>query len=403
MPAVPATTLVVDFGAFSTGAAVLVDDQATLLHDPLTGAAWWPSPSALDAVPDESRPTHLSAESRRPGLDSHLATEAEPGSRASLSAFLDSLRVQAVTSAARPIDRVTLTVPASYQLGDRRRERLIAAGEAAGFAEVELLSSATAVVLDAQGAATLPDGSLVLVCELGQTWSTTLLRVSRHEIVPLAAESAGSGRDLDTLLLADLRAHAGGWLESSLSLPGEEGALARHHATEFVRQLKHAVAGQDERAEVSGQLAPGAPVYRLSRVRLDRLAEPGLRWIGASCRSLLARAASGWAGGSESWNAGTGGWGAARPGAASPYGPGNPLSPASTLVDVEAIVIVGGHARLAVAEQILRDELRRPMIRLDDPELAADRGRTPEVAHRAGGLGRADRAGPAGALVGRRG
>jgi hypothetical protein len=173
------------------------------------------------------------------------------------------------------------------------------------------------------------------------------------------------------LLLADLRAQAGGWLEHRLGLPGEDGVRAKDLATEFLRQLKHAVAGQDVRAEVSGQLAAGAPVYRLARARLDRLAEPGLRWVGASCRSLMARAASGWAGAAA---AGTAGWGAAQPGTAGQFGPGHPLSPASTLADVQAVVIAGGHAGLAAAEQILREELRRPIIRLDDPDLATVRG-----------------------------
>src|SRR5690606_3467153 len=100
-------------------------------------------------------------------------------------------------------------------------------------------------------------------------------------------------------------------------------------------------------AEVSGQPAPGAPLYTLGRPWLDRLAEPGLRWLGASSRSLVARLAAGRAGPATR--------------------PVDALSGLATLADVQAVVLAGGHARLAVAERILHEELGRPVIRLDDP------------------------------------
>ena len=40
--------LVVDFGAHSTGAAVVVGDQATLIREPLTGALLWPSQLSVE-------------------------------------------------------------------------------------------------------------------------------------------------------------------------------------------------------------------------------------------------------------------------------------------------------------------------------------------------------------------
>jgi WD40 repeat protein len=41
---------------------------------------------------------------------------------------------------------------------------------------------------------------------------------------------------------------------------------------------------------------------------------------------------------------------------------------------VHSILLAGGHARLTIAERILREELQRPVVRLDDPDLAAVRG-----------------------------
>jgi WD40 repeat protein len=209
-----------------------------------------------------------------------------------------------------------------------------------------------------------------------------LLRSYHDEVVPLAHESASYGHDLDQLLLSDLWALARDWLEPRLALPGDDGLRARNQAEDFVRQMKHALTRLDDMAEVTGRIAADAPAYTLTRERLDRLAEPGLRWVGASCRSMLARAA---AGSTDLALAGTALTGTTRGGAAPP-GRGSGVSgcggvvargpglPGATLADIEAVILAGGHARLASAERILREELHRPVIRLQEPDLASLRG-----------------------------
>jgi molecular chaperone DnaK len=375
----PPATLVVDFGAHATGAAVVVGDQATLVRDPLTSAAVWPSQLSLDAnafyAGSAAERIRLAnprnaVEGPRRAVDTETLIslgERDLAPTAALSAFLGSIRAEASRIVPYRVDRLMLTVPTAYQLPDRRRDLLIAAGEEAGFPEVELVASAVATVLDAQSAIPFRDGSLVMVCDLGETWSTALLRINRDEVVPIAQESANSGRDLDALLLADLRAQAGDWLEPRLALPGDDGLRVRQQAADFVRQIKHALATLDDGAEVTGRLAGDAPPYRLSREWLDRLAEPGLRWIGASCRSMLARA-----------SAGSGGLALAGStlSAAMSQGPGapGPALPGATLADIDAVILTGGHSRLACAERILREELQRPVVRLNDPDLAAVRG-----------------------------
>jgi hypothetical protein len=187
-----------------------------------------------------------------------------------LSAFFAALRTEAIrllTHADRPgrpqppvIDRVTVVVPAWYPSADRGRDLLVAAGEAAGFAEVELIDWATAIVLslpsvgrplaqadrslarpdapaplDTPGPPEFPDGSLVLVWDLGQTWSTALLRVDREQVLPLAHESISAGQELDRRLLDDLRTQTGDWLEPRLAQPGEDGWWAQHEALEAGR------------------------------------------------------------------------------------------------------------------------------------------------------------------------
>jgi molecular chaperone DnaK len=369
----------------------------TLVRDPHSGAARWPTRVAFGtggtvtagaaAPPVRSinpctlltGPRPARANGRPDHPDAHPVT--------ALSAFFAALRTEAIrllTHADRPgrpqppvIDRVTVVVPAWYPSADRGRDLLVAAGEAAGFAEVELIDWATAIVLslpsvgrplaqadrslarpdapaplDTPGPPEFPDGSLVLVWDLGQTWSTALLRVDREQVLPLAHESISAGQELDRRLLDDLRTQTGDWLEPRLAQPGEDGWWAQHEALEFVRQMKHTLSQREPGAEVSGQPAAGAPMYTLSRPWLDRLAEPGLRWLGASSRSLVARLAAGRAG-------------------PAPTGPADARSGLATVADVQAVVLAGGHARLAVAERILQEELGRPVIRLDDPELAA--------------------------------
>jgi len=329
----PDPVLVVDLGSVSTGAAVVVGDQATLLREPPTGAQVWATPLPVEA-----------------------------GDLATLHAFLAALRAEALRVA--PVERLTLTVPASYQVPDRRRDVLISAGEAAGFAEVELFGAAEAVTLDAIGGAArdvgLEDGSLVLVCDLGQTWSTALLRITRGEAFQIMQETSTAGRDLDHRLFNDLRAQVGEWLDPRLAAPGEAGRRYWHEAADFLRQVKHALSPLAEDGEVTSRIGPDGPVYGLTREWLDRLAEPGLRWIAGSCRSLLARAAARWSGGGPA-----------------PAGYGAPVATVaqgSTMADVAAVILAGGHAHLAAAERVLREELLRPVIRLDDPELAAVRG-----------------------------
>ena len=53
-----------------------------------------------------------------------------------------------------------------------------------------------------------------------------------------------------------------------------------------------------------------------------------------------------------------------------------PELPGATLADIEAVILAGGHARLASAERILREELQRPVIRLERPRagIGARRG-----------------------------
>lgn len=294
--------LVVDAGTHSTTAALVVGERAALVREPVTGATIWAAGIA-DRQPD-----------RQPDR---------------LCGLLTAMRVEALRLCADQVERLTLTVPVSYPHADRRRDAMIEAGEKAGFAEVELISDAHAAVLDAYGLTRFADGALALVCDLGDTWAATLVQIHGDTVVELGQETSTAGRDLDEMLLRDV--HPGGH--------------SRSEAIEFLRRLKH---GLGEAEEIADRLDPAGAPYTLRRDWLDRLAEPGLRWIVASCRSLFARAA-----------AGVG---------------GHVLPPAATLTDVAAVILVGGSARLPSADWVLGAGLDRPVLRPAEPELAVLRG-----------------------------
>jgi hypothetical protein len=324
-----------------------VGERAALLREPATGANVWPS-----AAP------------------------------ANLVEFLGVLRAEAARVCADRVDRLTLTVPAGYGLPDRR-DALTELAETVGFRDVELITETHAAVEEAHAAAPFAQGALVLVCDLGDRWSTTLVQVANGEVVSLGHESSTAGRDLDTMLFDDLRTHGGPRFDARLLAPGEVGARVRHDAVTFLRGLKHALADVPEAA---GRPDPGAEEYRLTRDWLDRLAEPGLRWLVASCRSLVARAAAGLGtGAGPGFGAGTGtglgtgtgydmGPGTGGHGALGGHGTMAAVAPGSTLADVTAVLLVGGGARMPVAELIIREGLGRPVLLPTEPELAVVRG-----------------------------
>ncbi|MFC0530685.1 Hsp70 family protein [Phytohabitans kaempferiae] len=338
--------LVVDVGTSGTRVALAVGDRSGLLREPGSGSLVWPSSVCLD---DAGYLIGTAAERRkraiprryidgpRRAVDAQASVWLEgrevTGGEA-LSAYLAVVRGEARQQYGTDIGRVTLTVPAAYLPGDPRRDVLAAACEAAGFSDVELLSSAVAAALDPETGGGLPSGALVLVCVLGATWSVGLVQVRGNHTVQLGQETSGAGHDLDALLINDLRAEGRTWLEPLLAAPGDAGLRAYYEAIDFVRRLKHQLADAEE---VADHLTPITPPYRLTREWLAAFADPALQALVASCHSVLAGAGA-------------------------------------TPADLAAVVLAGGGARLPMVEPALRGALGRAVRRAAEPELAVARG-----------------------------
>jgi molecular chaperone DnaK len=338
--------LVVDIGAATSSAAIVAQDRTALLRDPYSGGNAWPSSILLD---DGGPLVGTAAERRkraaprryiegpRRAVDARAALWLESrevtGTEA-LTTYLAAMADEAHQVYGSTIRRLVLTAPAGYATPDDRRDQLIAIGEAVGFAEVELVDEAVAVALDPHTDAERPDGSLVLVFDLGVTWTVALVHRRGPESVQLAQHSAATGRDLDAMLLDDLRSEGRTWLEPLLNAPGDAGLRAYHEAVDFVRRLKHRLAEADE---VQDHLTPVTPAYRLTRQWLEAFAAPAVAALLDGAHAVVDTAGI-------------------------------------TLADLGAVVLAGGGARLPITAAALGDGLGHPLRRSAEPEFAAVRG-----------------------------
>ncbi|MEU7867947.1 Hsp70 family protein [Dactylosporangium sp. NPDC049140] len=335
-----------DIGSWALSAAVVRPDALHPVRERTSGALRWPGGATMagrsgllvGAAAEQARDEHPRqyVDGVRRAVDGSAPVWL--GDRQVHGVELVGAALEAVVEEARrvygPVARLVLSAPAAYRTHDPRREALVAAASLAGFPDAELVTDASAAVLDPSTMVEVPEGGHVLVCDLGATWTATLVQVQQGRPVPLSQESSGHGRDIDVMLVADLRAALAEWVEPAFAAGGDTGVRAGLHALDIVRRLKHRLADVPEAAE---EVESGVPPYRLDRRALDRLTEPAARWLIASARAVVARAGI-------------------RP------------------PDVAAVLLVGGGARLAGVGQILHTGLGVPVTRPADPELAVLRG-----------------------------
>lgn len=304
----PEPILAVDFGTSTSSAVLVADGRDRPVRDPLTSGFLWPSAVFRDGdrllVGSAAERRKQSAPERyRTGFKRVFAAGhtidlgGHPYEVVDLVAeLLGQLRAAVEPPSGRPVNRAVLTIPSSYGTNDPRRALMVEAGRRAGFTDVDLLFEPVAAALSPIVDGALPEGSTVLVYDLGGgTFDAALVRFADggHQVLGHAAEEHTGGRDIDALLVKHAVAHAGKELAAELdpAMTGsgtEVDALrGRLLAEDMLRNLKH-VLSSDETGV--GYLTARLPPVELTRPQLAKLVDQLVATTVACCRRLLAEA-----------------------------------------------------------------------------------------------------------------
>ncbi|MET3422503.1 WD40 repeat protein/actin-like ATPase involved in cell morphogenesis [Actinoplanes tereljensis] len=341
--------MVIDFGTSTSSAALVTGDRVRLVKEPGSGLWSWPSAVCRDGdrllvgTTAERRkrtdPAGYRAEFKR---DLGQQAPIPLGDRdyrveELVAALLTALREQA----GEPVRRALLTVPASYRPGDPRRALMIAAGEAAGFDDVELLAEPVAAALGPLSGDGFGIGDTVLVYDFGGgTFDAALVRFTGagREVLGHAALDDCGGRDIDALLIEHVRDSGGDSLAEALAVPADAPRAVRMRLglqfADFARVIKHQLSEVDEVEDFVSHLAPPS---RVDRSELTALVAPVLARTLDCCHRLLRECG---------------------------------VVPAQ----LAAVLLVGGTSRMPVVADTVARELGRPIRRPEDPDLAVVQG-----------------------------
>ncbi|MBU2667167.1 Hsp70 family protein [Actinoplanes bogorensis] len=287
--------LVFDLGTDTAAMALVADGEVRFLAEPGTGLLNWSSAICLDE--DEvvvgtaaenrrqSRPVGYRAEIKRDlGRGPVRLGDRDVEPLDLVVAVLRQARTVASRDAGVPVDHVLLTVPASYGPGDPRWDLMIAAGEAAGFTVVELITEPVAAALAPVAGPAFPPGSLILVYDLGGgTFDTALVRAGQEGPLRTGSVDGCAGRDLDAAIFADLAGQLGVAATGQTPLD----LLRRTQLADLVRLLKHDLT---DRSRATFVFAGTGETVTYERERLEAHAAPLLKATVDCCRRVLADA-----------------------------------------------------------------------------------------------------------------
>jgi molecular chaperone DnaK len=240
-------------------------------------------------------------------------------------------------------ERALVTVPASYEA--KRRELMVEAAQAAGFAEVELLDEPAAAAMARTRRA--EGDELVLVYDLGGgTFDAALVEFSGGRVTVVDSDGIDTigGANFDRAIEADLAAQAGDVLKEAFA-----GLRDKDRGDEWIRAKQAELTARDFCEEIKKQLSlteyaendlvlGGPPIlYELTRERLEELIDDELAATVDCCSRLIDACG-------RSWD------------------------------DVDGILMVGGSCRLPFIRERLTRETGRPIKPVLDLELAVCMG-----------------------------
>lgn len=303
--------LAIDYGTCSARAALAVDGRTELVREPASGSATWPASVFADGdnlivgTLAERRkriwPAAYRGEIKRDLTRDSAVTLDGRGypARALVTAVFSALKAEAEQQLdGQVLTRAVITVPASYDPSGPLRRVMIAAAEAAGFVDVDLLAEPVAAAWAplagvSPGAQPEPSSQLLVFDLGGGTFEGALVAVGadgRHEMLSHAALHDCGGRDLDQILFDEILGLYGPGLEPLLNPPGigeryqTTASRTRHELLDFSRAVKHQLS---DIAAVEDVFSPAGLLVSMRRERFVQLASPTLARTMACCQHLL--------------------------------------------------------------------------------------------------------------------
>jgi hypothetical protein len=348
----PEPILAIDFGT-STSAAILVTGKG---EQPITqrsgDSTTWPSAVCFDgtqlqvgASAEKLKRVHADRGRYRAEFKLELGRDApvDLGGQsftvlALITTVLEEIKKAAERAAGEPVSRAVLTIPASYDEADARRALMIAAAEDAGFGVVELVPEPVAAALAPAAGPPFPEGSLILVYDLGGgTFDTALVRVGPQgnavlghaAIDPSKGGHGSGGRDIDAALYDELLKSGGKPLADLVTT-----RRARLQLLTETEKLKRGLTEADAAEDYYGD---SDVLLAATRDRLEKLAAPVIERTIDCVRAMLA---------------GTG----------------------TAVGDVTEVLLVGGATQMPMVESAVVAAFGRPVRSAMDPQLAVVQG-----------------------------
>ncbi|MCK9875613.1 Hsp70 family protein [Frankia sp. Ag45/Mut15] len=320
--------LAIDYGTCSARAALAIEGRIELVREPASGSANWPASVFADGGnlivgTLAERRKRIWPAAYRGEIKRDLARDVAVGldgrgypPRALVTAVISTLKAEAELQlngggssgggsngaggagagggGGERLTRAVVTVPASYDPSGPLRRIMIAAAEAAGFVDVDLLAEPLAAAWSPLDGTQPEPGTLMLVYDLGGgTFEGALIEVGadgRHEMLSHSALHDCGGRDLDQILFDEILGLYGPGLEPLLNPPGSgemyqtTASRTRHELLDFARAVKHQLS---DIASVEDVFSPAGLLVSMRRDRFTQLASPTLARTMACCQHLL--------------------------------------------------------------------------------------------------------------------
>ncbi|EDX82951.1 DnaK family protein [Synechococcus sp. PCC 7335] len=346
----------IDFGTCNTSAALFLDGTLKPVKEPLKQSYSFPSSVFVtkqgqlvvgQAAENQRKmnPSHYRREFKRElgASNPYNLGEQEMLPEALVSELLRSLKKEAELMVNQQLTSTVVTIPASYQ--SHKQTLMLQAVEAAGFTDIRLLVEPVAAAIYythlVDGSQALKEGEILLVYDLGGgTFDAALVQKQgrRYELLaqPIGDDQLG-GVDFDRQIYQDLQANCGDTLQALLDPQrlDTEALRAKLIVGDWCREFKHQLSAVSDYEDL---LPVGmSESYYLTQDSFATMIAPFFQKTCELCRQLVKNAGFDWD-------------------------------------EVDRILMVGGSCRMPAVRSALEDTFERPVVNVDDPELAVALG-----------------------------